>query len=228
MDESDGEYPRILSIFPLTGALLLPGSRLPLHIFEPRYLALVQDALDSHRYMGMIQPLGGVDEGSSAEDTGSEGEAQQLYGVGCVGRIDRWERLADGRYILLLEGVSRFRIQRELPLQSGYRRVEVDYGDFSEDTSQNARTELDADDLLEALRVFGRANQLELDLDKLRELSGLAILNSLAMALPFAPAEKQALLEAADVDQRHQMLLSLMDMGLDLRRRDDPGLEQVH
>ncbi len=226
MAEFDGECPEILPIFPLNGALLLPGSRLPLHIFEPRFLALVQDALDSHRYMGMIQPF--ADAGESRREGESEGDKQQLYGVGCAGRIDRWERLDDDRYILLLEGVSRFRIRRELPPQSGYRRVEADYAEFAEDARQSGQAEFDADDLLLALQVFGRANHLELDLDKLRELSGLAILNSLAMALPFAPAEKQALLEAEDVDHRHQMLLSLMGMGLDLRHRDDAQPEQVH
>ncbi len=203
--------PKILPVFPLTGALLLPGGRLPLHVFEPRYRNMVEDALAGDAVIGIIQPLGDA----PADD------GPRLYEVGCAGVIERSERLPDGRFIMLLKGTRRFRVCRELPLVRGYRRVEADYQGFTVD-AEDARAEVSPDLLMAALRHFAELHQVPLELDRLGELSGLALLNSIAMALPFQPAEKQALLEAADVGKRHDMLLTLLDMGVDLRSDAPP------
>ncbi len=211
--------PRILPIFPLTGALLLPGGRLPLHVFERRYRNMVEDVLDGDQFIGMIQPCSGVEE-IEDEDTG-EADAPELYSVGCAGSIERWETLSGGRYFILLKGVHRFEVRRELELEHGYRRVEADYAAFAVDIA-DGRVEMVSDRLMRALGDFAESHQVSLELDKLKELPGLALLNSVAMTFPFPPAEKQALLEAPDVIRRHEMLLALIGMGIDLQGRDEP------
>ncbi len=212
------QSPSILPVFPLTGALLLPGGRLPLHIFEERYRNMVEDALASDQMIGIIQPLRVGSEPDEVLLAGEPAvdEGPRLYEVGCAGVIERSERLPDGRFILLLKGVRRFRVQQELPETRGYRRVEADYEGFNVDT-EDVEAEVSPDPLMDALRHFADLHQVPLELDRLGELSGLALLNSVAMALPFQPAEKQALLEAPDVTQRHEMLLMLLGMGVDLR-----------
>lgn len=212
------ELPEIIPVFPLTGALLLPGGRLPLHIFEERYRNMVEDALASDRAIGIIQPF--VKAPQTYSETDDEGveevEGPDLYEVGCVGLIERWERLPDGRFIMLLRGVRRFTIAEELPLERGYRRVTANFERFEVDT-EDIEAEVVPDQLMGALRHFADAHKVPLELEKLGELSGLALLNSIAMALPFPPAEKQALLEAPDVNERHELLLALLDMGIELR-----------
>ena len=215
--------PQILPVFPLSGALLLPGGRLPLHVFEQRYRNLVEDALDGDYAIGIIQPCRGQPEVQLEIGEGGESEPPELYGVGCAGLIERSERLRDGRYIILLRGVRRFRVERELPTSRGYRQVVADYEGFAVD-SRDIEAEVEPDRLMDRLRHFAEVHQVPLELDRLRELSGLALLNSVAMALPFAAAEKQALLEAPDVRQRHEMLLTLLDMGLELRSDVPPPL----
>ncbi len=214
--------PSILPVFPLTGTLLLPGGRLPLHVFEERYRNMVEDVLTGGRTIGIIQPLrGGGEPVSGADEVFIDGEptgedGPRLYEVGCAGAIERSERLPDGRFIVLLKGVGRFRVRRELPVVRGYRRVEADYHGFTVD-ARDVDAEVSPDPLMDALRHFAELHQVPLELDRLGELSGLALLNSVAMALPFQPAEKQALLEAPDVVERHEMLLALLDMGVELR-----------
>ena len=203
--------PGILPVFPLTGALLLPGGRLPLHVFEERYRNMVEDALAGDMVIGIIQPLA---EAPVADEP-------LLYEIGCAGAIERSERLPDGRFIMLLKGTRRFRVCRELPAVRGYRRVEADYQGFSVD-ADDVEADVSPDPLMAALRHFAELHQVPLELDRLGELSGLALLNSIAMALPFQPAEKQALLEAPDVVKRHEMLLALLDMGVDLRSDAPP------
>ena len=220
--------PKNFPVFPLTGALLLPGGRLPLHIFEERYRNMVEDALASDRIIGVIQPFRGRPETYSEADEPSEPDRPEpdhpeLYEVGCVGLIERWERLPDERFILLLRGLRRFRVSRELPLERGYRRVRADLERFAID-SEDVEANVSPDQLMDALRQFAEVHQVPLELDRLRELSGLALLNSIAMALPFPPAEKQALLEAPDVIQRHEMLLTLLGMGIELRSDVPPPL----
>lgn len=214
--------PRTLPIFPLTGALLLPGGRLPLFIFEPRYVAMVEDVLEGERVIGMVQPvIARPEDNRGPQQDGSEAELPEVYPIGCAGVIEHWELLpreqgSSDRYLILLHGCSRFRIQNELLTDRGYRRAEVSYEEFGQDRG-DSEAEFEPGPLLAALARFGQANNLSLQLDRLGDVSGLALLNSMAMALPFAPVEKQALLEAPDVEKRQELLLTLLQMGLEVR-----------
>lgn len=203
--------PDILPIFPLTGVLLFPGMRLPLHVFEPRYRNMVQDALAGARHIGMIQPLAPRQDNAPAPDAPQD--APELYPVGCAGSIEEYRKLEDGRYLLTLAGVSRFRVREELPLQRGYRRVVADYGPFA--AGDTAPPEpLDTHALLLALKAYGDQYSVPFDLARLSDLPSTMLVNGLSMSLPFRPAEKQALLEAATLAERHRLVLGLMGMGL--------------
>jgi Lon protease-like protein len=207
--------PAELPVFPLTGSLLLPGNWLPLNVFEPRYRNLVEDALErrpSERWIGMIQPL--VPEQDNWPALEAPPSNPELYTVGCAGLVERCEPQSDGRFLLLLKGTCRFRVRRELPRERGYRRVAADYAEFAADLAE-AEAEIEPAVLLHAVRAFGKAHGLELDFDLLASLPGVALLNGLAVALPFQPAEKQALLEAAGPRERQQLLLALMGMGVE-------------
>ncbi|MCB1033031.1 MAG: LON peptidase substrate-binding domain-containing protein [Acidobacteria bacterium] len=221
MTESKLSLPRVLPIFPLTGTLLLPANWLPLHIFEPRYRSMVADAMAGDRIIGMIQPV--VPRQDNRPAPGSESELPELYTVGCAGRIDQCRSLAGGRYAIALVGVSRFRVVSELPLEKGYRRAEVDYEGFEDDFHlvMDDGGEGTQETLLVALKAFGERQGFEFELDKLRELPLTALINGLAMALPFGPAEKQALLEA-DLLRRGEILLTLLEMGVDLEQVLEP------
>ena len=211
--------PEVLPIFPLTGALLLPGGRLPLHIFEPRYRNMAEDSLAGAGVLGMIQPFAKAPVvATGGEEPGGPEHQPDLYSVGCAGRIEQWQRLPDGRFLILLEGLARFRVARELDLHRGYRRVVADYEEFEVDTSDR-EADLETGSLLEALQAFSESQGLGLELERLTELPGLTLLNSIAMGLPFPPAEKQALLEADDLEARQSMLLTLLGMGLE-RQQD--------
>jgi len=208
----DGPPPEVLPLFPLTGSLLLPGNWMPLNVFEPRYRAMVEDCLDGDPHVGMIQPVVPRQDNRVPADHVDD-ETPALYTVGCAGRIARCEPQPDGRYVILLKGVSRFRVREELEPRRGYRRVRVDYGEFAADLDEPERP-LDPDPILAALADFARARELEFDLERLQTLPGVTLLNGLAVALPFSPGEKQALLEAGDPEGRRDLLLNLMGMGL--------------
>jgi len=205
----DTPLPATLPVFPLTGSLLLPGNWLPLNVFEPRYRNLIEDATS---WIGMIQPRVPQQDNWPALDEPPANP--ELYAVGCAGRIERCEPQQDGRYLILLRGVSRFRVRRELARRRGYRRVAADYAEFGADLGE-PEAELDPAPLLRAVRAFGQAQGLSFDLDVLASLPGVALLNGLAVALPFPPAEKQSLLEAEGPHQREQLLLTLMGMGVE-------------
>jgi uncharacterized protein len=204
--------PEIVPIFPLTGVLLLPGMWLPLHVFEPRYRALVADAREGAGLIAMVQPV--VPRQDNAPPPEALPENPGLYPVGCLGRMERCEETPDGRFVIALKGLSRLRLRDELPLLKGYRRVVADYAEFPGDLRE-PDAQLDPDRLKRALQHFGERNRLPFDLAKLQSVSGIALLNGLCMSLPFAPAEKQALLEAPTPPARERMLLGLMGMGLD-------------
>ncbi len=210
--------PKIIPVFPLTGSLLLPGNLLPLNVFEPRYRNMVADALEGDRYVGMIQPL--VPRQDNWVEAAQQPDDPALYTVGCLGRIEECEPQEDGRYLVLLRGVCRFRIERELPLHRGYRRVMADYSDFERDLAE-LNVFLNPNPLMRALRVFGDKHDLEFDYDLLASVPGISLLNGLAVALPFRPAEKQALLEAADPGVREELLLTLMGMGIETLSTDE-------
>ena len=213
MSLSPFKLPETLPIFPLAGALLLPGGRLPLHIFELRYRNMIEDALENEPYLGIVQPRDG-DVEIHADDLPPNDDAPSLYGVGCTGHLERSEQMPDGRYLVLLRGMRRFRIVRELEPQRGYRRVEVSYDEFGLDDLEMDEATVASEQLMKALQAFGEEHQIAFELDKLRDLPGLALLNSIAMTLPFPPAEKQALLEAPNVEVRYETLLALMHMSL--------------
>jgi len=195
--------PAITPIFPLPGVLLLPRARLPLHIFEPRYRAMTADALDADGMIAMVQP----------RDPASEASQPEVYDVACLGRIVENERLEDGRWLLTLEGVIRLRIAEEIELKDGYRRVRADYGDFPHDLSSGgADLRLDRDGLLTALANYLSARGLSADQEAIGKLPDEPLVNALAMACPFLPAEKQALLEAIDVPARAELLGALLKL----------------
>ena len=209
--------PEILPLFPLTGVLLLPRGRLPLNIFEPRYKAMIEDALGGERLIGMIQPS------EPQRDNIGEGPVNPpLYPVGCAGRITQFSETDDGRYLVTLTGVSRFRIREELPLVSGYRRVVPDWQPFAADRHAG-EPGFDRARLLRGLKGYFTQRQISADFEAIEKAPGEYLVTSLAMACPFAPNEKQALLEAADPDERARLLTTLVEMAAIEPSNEDSG-----
>ncbi len=207
MSEHGGAaLPEILPIFPLTGVLLLPRGRLPLNIFEPRYLAMTKDALSGERLIGMVQPS----DPPQGDATG--GMNPPVYPTGCAGRITAFAETDDGRYLITLTGVSRFRIRDELPLLSGYRRVVPDWQAFAQDLDAPGATGFDRDRFIRGLKGFFAQRQISADWEAIDKAAGEHLITSIAMLCPFAPSEKQALLEAADLDERARLLIALVEM----------------
>src|SRR3954470_6284541 len=194
--------PEVLPIFPLVGVLLLPRARLPLNIFEPRYLAMTRDALGGERLIGMIQP----------SDPTTGGMNPPVYPVGCAGRVTQFSETDDGRFLITLTGVSRFRIIEELPLLSGYRRVIPDWTPFPSDREIPDTPQFDRARLIRGLKGFFGQRQLSADWSAIEKAPAEQLIASIAMACPFAPSEKQALLEAADLEQRAALLTGLVEM----------------
>jgi uncharacterized protein len=194
--------PAVLPIFPLTGVLLLPRGRLPLNIFEPRYLAMTQDALKGERLIGMVQP----------SDPEARGSNPPVYPLGCAGRITAFSETEDGRYLITLTGVSRFRIRDELPLLSGYRRVVADWQPFAGDLDTGGEPAFDRGRLVRGLLGFFASRQISADWAAIEKAPGEHLVTSISMLCPFAPSEKQALLEAADLDARARLLTALIEM----------------
>ena len=213
--------PSVIPVFPLTGSLLLPGTLLPLNIFEPRYRNMVADALAEGRHIGMVQPVvPRLDNFGDLLDPTDLERAPELYHVGCVGRIERSEEQPDGRYEIVLRGMCRFHIREELPEQRGYRRVSAEYGEYLADLGE-PQSFVDPSRMLASLRAFGEKHGLEFDFDLLGALPGISLLNGLAVALPFRPEEKQALLEADGPLERERLLLALMGMGIEPLSADE-------
>lgn len=203
--ESIAALPRTLAIFPLPGALLLPAGTLPLNIFEPRYLAMVDDALAGSRMIGMIQP----------DDESGDVGAAHTYQVGCTGRITQFTETEDGRYLISLTGIARFRIGRELPMMDGgYRLVEPDYSGFAADLKADDEVlEIDRESLFTHLRAFFQSRSIDANWDAMEEADDASLVTALAMVCPFATAEKQALLEATNGSRRAETLIALLQMG---------------
>ncbi|MEX2647865.1 MAG: LON peptidase substrate-binding domain-containing protein [Alphaproteobacteria bacterium] len=204
--------PSSLPIFPLPGVLLLPRGRLPLNIFEPRYLAMTEDALKADRLIGMIQPED--PEASLAPNPGRPQPA--VYRVGCAGRMTEFRETDDERYLITLTGVGRFRIAAELALDArGYRRVKADWSSFAGDLAEPAQRpgRFDRKPLLAALRTFFDRRGLSANWGAVESASDDALVTALAMACPFEPREKQALLECAGLTERAQVLLGLLTIG---------------
>lgn len=197
---SPADLPDVIPVFPLPGALLLPRGRLPLNIFEPRYLAMLDDALKSeHRLIGMVQPYEGPEQ------------PPRLHSIGCAGRVTSLSETEDGRYLIVLSGVSRFRIGQEVEGFTPYRRVRADWSAFGADLdSQDELRAFDKDEFLQVLRRYFEVASLSSDWDSMHEAEPEMLVTSLSMMCPFAVEEKQALLEAPRLSDRAETLMALM------------------
>ncbi len=209
----EADLPSVVPVFPLTGALLLPGGRLPLNIFEPRYLLMIDEVIGAGRLIGMVQP---AFDGTLRKD----GEPE-ICTVGCLGRVTSLTESGDGRYLISLQGVCRFRVTEELTVKTPYRqcRVRCFVGDLDEDPTG---AEVDRPALLSTFRAYLEANGLEADWESVSRAENAMLVNALSMMAPYGPAEKQALLEAPDLKTRAETLIALTEMTL-ARDNDDFG-----
>ncbi len=207
--------PEVIPVFPLPGVLLLPRAMLPLHIFEPRYRAMVRDALNDEGIVGMVQPR---PEAAAPANP-------PIYEVGCAGKIQSSEKLDDGRYTIALQGIARFRIDRELALHpEGYRTVHADFEGFGDDLDARSSSPVNRQSLLEALGDFLARRGLSADWDAVAKADDEMLVNALSMGCPFAANEKQGLLECRDTGERARMLEALFAMsGFEAANDDDPA-----
>ena len=199
-DPAFEDLPKVLPIFPLEGVLLLPGGRLPLNIFEPRYLAMFDAALASNRLIGMIQPC----------EEGRDADVPKVYETGCVGRITSFTETDDGRYLVTLSGLIRFDVTRELPSGS-YRQVEPDFTRFAGDLVED-QSAIDRDRLMKVLSAYFEANSIEGDWEAIEQTGDERLVTSLAMICPLGAPEKQALLETMTLTERAEALTAIMEM----------------
>jgi Lon protease-like protein len=199
------DLPEYIPIFPLTGALLLPGGQLPLNIFEPRYLNMIDDALGTHRLIGMIQ----------STDLDVNPECPPLYSVGCLGRLSSFTETEDGRYLVTLTGVCRFKTIVELSCMTPYRQLEAYYKPYADDMKPSSDDQdFDRSELLDILQVFLDQKQLDTNWESVSQAPRDMLINSLAMTCPFSPQEKHALLEARALKDRAGILLTLLEMAV--------------
>ena len=212
------DLPQVVPVFPLPGALLLPRGQMPLNIFEPRYVAMIDDALrDGHRLIGMIQP-----------DVAHTHAALKppLFRVGCVGRITQLAESGDGRYLIELTGVARFRVEQELDVKTEYRQCRVTYAPFADDfIARKGEVSVDREAVLNALRNFMKANNLQADWEGIDKAPNEALVNALSMMSPYGPAEKQALLEAPDLKTRAELLVAITE--IELAKKNTEGEPQL-
>jgi uncharacterized protein len=194
-----------LPIFPLPGVLLLPRGQLPLNIFEPRYLAMTRDALAGDRLIGMVQP--------SDPHQPLSGNPP-VYPTGCAGRITSFSETEDGRYLLALTGLCRFRIAEELPPKDGYRRVVPRWDEFAGDLRTVREPGFDRERLIRGLKAYFDRHQIKAEWDAIGSVPAERLITSVAMVCPFEPSEKQALLEASDLEARAQLLTAIVEMAV--------------
>ncbi len=220
MTQNSGEIgfedlPRVIPVFPLPGALLLPGGQLPLHIFEPRYRDMVRDSIAAERIIGMIQP----------RDPENRVELPEIYPIGCAGRITAFRETEEGRYYITLKGICRFGVLEEIEAETSYRQTLVSYAKYRSDLQPVDTQHVDRDKLMPALRSFLELHKVDVDWETLEEVPDESLVRSLAMNCPFEPSEKQALLEAADASARSRLVTSLIEMAV-LHRPDGQGRVQ--
>lgn len=200
--ESTDDLPATLPIFPLEGVLLLPCGNLPLNIFEPRYLAMVEAAMASNRLIGMVQP--------KPEATGSK--IPTVYDIGCAGKITEFTETEDGRYLINLKGISRFRILKELDSIAGFRQIKPSWLAFEDDLKSVACLDMDRERLKKLLRHYFDQEQMECDWQAIEEASDGKLITCLSMVCPLEPTEKQALLEAKCCKTRSDMFMTMLEM----------------
>lgn len=205
------DIPPVIPVFPLSAALLLPGGRMPLNIFEPRYVQMIDEVLGRDRLIGMVQP---ALDGSARAD----GEPN-LCEVGCAGRLTSFAETSDGRYLISLNGVCRFRIAEEIEVRNPFRQCRI--APFAADLSDDqGGGDVDRTALLRAFRQYLEANDLEADWESVSRADNATLVNALSMMAPYGPAEKQALLEAPDLRTRAETLIAITEMAL-AQDRDD-------
>lgn len=203
-----GSLPTTLPIFPLNSILLLPHGQLPLNIFEPRYLNLVNAALGARRLIGMIQPMQSGAAGTSSAD------ATPLYSIGCCGRITSFQEQDGGRLFISLRGICRFRVDRELPIKDGYRRVVSDFAPFRGDLVEPHEAPIKAERLMASLKAYLRARDISVDWDSIGKASPDMLVTTISMVCPFDAHEKQALLESPSLERRAQILIAIIESSL--------------
>lgn len=202
--ERPEDLPGAIPVFPLTGALLLPRGQMPLNIFEPRYLQMIDDSLRGHRLIGMVQP----DETAAPLRGGPA-----IHSVGCAGRITQFAETGDGRLLITLTGVCRFRTTEELYAATPYRQCKISFVDFATDLDARAGEEdVDRQSVVRMLRAFTDSNRIKLDWNEIEKASNEALINALAMMSPFGSIEKQALLEAETLKARAEVLVALAEI----------------
>lgn len=218
MTASRPDLPATLPIFPLDGVLLLPHGHLPLHVFEPRYRAMIEAALGERRLIGMIQPR--RDYPHPLPDDAL------IYDVGCAGRIVSFAESDDGRFLITLRGVCRFRIQSEMPIEQGFRRVSPDFVPFLADLEPIEDATVDRQRLLDAARIYLKVKSISCDWAAVETASLPALITSLAMICPFESGEKQALLETTGLSERGELLVSLLELAV--LETEAPAAGTVH
>jgi Lon protease-like protein len=200
------DLPDVIPVFPLAGALLLPRGQMPLNIFEPRYLAMVDEALRTNRVVGMVQP---------DLERGGTPLVPKLYPVGCAGRITGFAETGDGRYLITLTGVARFRIVEEVPTTAPYRLCRLAFEPYRADFEAGAgEGAVDREGVLKALRDFAQATGLQIDWKSIDEAGNETLVNALCMMSPFGVGEKQAMLEAPDLKSRADVLVAATQIEL--------------
>lgn len=204
------DLPRRLPIFPLRGAILLPRATLPLNVFEPRYLAMIDHVMSGSRLLGILQPTTSDDGGESPE-----GKSFGLHKVGCAGRVTSYRELDDGRYAITLTGVMRFEVLDEAETEHPFRIVSAAYDRFAADLTEGLGEErVDRDNLLRVLKDYLDANQLKTDWTAVQRASNEYLINALSVMAPYGAEEKQALLEAPDLKTRAEVLVALAEIEL--------------
>jgi Lon protease-like protein len=202
------DLPRRVPVFPLRGAILLPRALLPLNVFEPRYLQMLDDVLGAGRVLAVVQPAGVGDESPP-------GKTVQLRGVGCAGRVTAFQERDDGGLLITLTGVARCRLAGEADTDKAYRIFDADYEDFAHDLDAGAgESEIDRERLLEGLRRYLKARRLQANWDAIKQMSNESLVNALSIMSPYGTEEKQALLEAPSLKNRAELLLALAEMEL--------------
>lgn len=206
------DLPPRIPVFPLRGAILLPRATLPLNVFEPRYLEMVDDVMSGERLIGIVQPAPG---GETDEEESPLGRSVGLRGVGCVGRVTTYQEVDNGRLVITLTGIARYHILDEAQTDRPYRVASVSYDRFASDLSEGlGEDQVDRANLLRVLRSYLDANRLEADWSAIQRASSEFLINALCVMCPYGPEEKQALLEAEDLKRRADVLVALAEMEL--------------
>ena len=206
--------PASLPVFPLGGVLLLPYGRLPLNIFEQRYLAMTDDALRSERLIGIIQPT---------SETESQQKTPPLYKTGCAGRITAFSETEDGRYLITLLGICRFNIEQEIDSTRGYRRVVPNWEPFRSDVEKTDKFDMDKERLMAALRGYFEKKTIDADWKAINSMDNIQLITTLAMICPFDATEQQALLVAENIEDRASTMISLLEMA----NHEEDGIKDV-